>query len=56
VRNLPDGRVEAVFEGPDEDVEAMIAWCRRGPEWAEVHDVRVVEERPTGEGEFRVTG
>lgn len=30
VRNLRDGRVEAVFEGPDEAVEAMVAWCRVG--------------------------
>ncbi|MFA5860303.1 MAG: acylphosphatase [Candidatus Thermoplasmatota archaeon] len=31
VRNLRDGRVEAVFEGATEDVEAMVAWCRIGP-------------------------
>ncbi|MEA3199064.1 MAG: acylphosphatase [Thermoplasmata archaeon] len=30
VRNLRDGRVEAVFEGPADDVEAMVAWCRIG--------------------------
>ena len=31
VRNLPDGRVEAVFEGRKEDVEKMIEFCERGP-------------------------
>src|ERR1041385_5889444 len=31
VRNLPDGRVEAVFEGPAVEAEAMVDWCRRGP-------------------------
>ncbi len=31
VRNLRDGRVEAVFEGPGEAVDAMVAWCRVGP-------------------------
>lgn len=30
VRNLKDGRVEAVFEGPDATVEEMVAWCRIG--------------------------
>jgi acylphosphatase len=30
VRNLKDGRVEAVFEGPAEAVDAMVAWCRIG--------------------------
>ena len=30
VRNLRDGRVEAVFEGPAERVEEMVAWCRIG--------------------------
>ncbi|HEX9124075.1 MAG TPA: acylphosphatase [Actinomycetota bacterium] len=56
VRNLPDGRVEAAFEGPSRDVDAMIAWCRRGPDRAEVEDVEVTEELSTGEEGFRVSG
>lgn len=48
VRNMPDGRVEAVFEGPSEDVEAMVAWCRTGPEHARVDEVEVYEEPVTG--------
>jgi len=44
VRNLPDGRVEAVFEGDEEDVEAMVAWCRTGPPLASVDHVDIVEE------------
>jgi acylphosphatase len=48
VRNVPDGRVEAVFEGPSEDVEAMVAWCRTGPEHARVDEVQVSEEPVTG--------
>jgi acylphosphatase len=43
-----DGRVEAVFEGPPEDVEAMVAWCRIGPEHARVDEVEVREEPLTG--------
>jgi len=56
VRNLPDGRVEAAFEGPDEDVDAMVAWCHRGSEWSRVDAVEVSEEPLTGAGEFRVGG
>jgi acylphosphatase len=49
VRNLPDGRVEAVFEGEKKDVEEMIRFCWRGPPGAIVRDVEVVWERPTGD-------
>jgi len=49
VRNLPDGRVEAVFEGEKENVEAMIEFCRRGPPGAVVKNVEVIWENPTGE-------
>ena len=48
VRTRPDGRVEAVFEGPSEDVEAMVAWCRTGPEHARVDEVEIHEEPLTG--------
>jgi len=41
VRNLPDGRVEAVFQGPRPDVEASIEWCRTGPPSAKVFDIQV---------------
>lgn len=55
VRNLPDGRVEAVFEGPDPDVDALVAWCRIGPPHASVETVETVEEPLSGEDGFRVT-
>ncbi len=41
VRNLPDGRVQALFEGPQKDVEAVIAWCRVGPRFSYVDTVEV---------------
>ena len=44
VRNLPDGRVEAVFEGATEAVEAMIAFVTTGPPAARVDDVHVARE------------
>jgi len=54
VRNLADGRVEAVFEGAPSAVEAMIAWCRTGPPGAVVTGVEVREEPGGGEAGFRV--
>ncbi|MBS7615309.1 acylphosphatase [Candidatus Bathyarchaeota archaeon] len=55
VKNLRDGRVEAVFEGEKEAVEAMIDFCRHGPPGATVTGVDVLWEEPTGEFDrFRV--
>jgi acylphosphatase len=54
VRNLPDGRIEAVFEGPVEAVDALVAWYERGPAMAHVERVVVVDEEPLGETAFRV--
>jgi acylphosphatase len=55
VTNRADGAVEAVFEGPQEAVDAMIAFCREGPSRAQVEDVEVTEEQPEGSGGgFRV--
>jgi acylphosphatase len=54
VRNLSDGRVEAVFEGDPESVEAAVSWCRGGPAHAVVERVDVEEEPPEGLCRFRV--
>jgi acylphosphatase len=51
VRNLPDGRVEAVFEGEKEVVDALVEFCRKGPSRAVVKDVAVAWEPFTGEFE-----
>lgn len=48
VRNLRDGRVEAVFEGAPERVEEMIRWCHKGPPAAIVKDIAVEYETPEG--------
>ena len=46
VRNLDDGRVEAVFEGSSAAVEALVSWCREGPRHARVSAVDVAWEDP----------
>jgi len=51
VRNLPDGRVEAVFQGEKEMVEEMIKWCHKGPPLAEVENVEVEWKEPEEEFE-----
>ena len=54
VRNLGDGRVEAVFEGPAAEVARAVAWCEDGPPGAHVARVEVDREEPLGETTFRV--
>lgn len=54
VRNLPDGRVEAVFEGPAECVARVVRWCHTGPPWASVDAVVASDEPLAGERRFRV--
>jgi acylphosphatase len=56
VRNKKDGSVEAVFEGKDADVKAILAWCETGPPRASVSKVDVTWQEVTGEFEtFEVT-
>ena len=54
VRNRPDGDVEAVFEGPRQQVEQAVEWCRRGPPAARVDYCDVIWEEPRGEGPFTI--
>jgi acylphosphatase len=55
VRNLSDGQVEVLAEGGRDQVEALVAWCRRGPPSARVEALEVTWEPPTGEaGPFSV--
>jgi acylphosphatase len=49
VRNLDDGRVEAIFEGEEINVNKVIEWCHVGPPKAHVDNVRVKFEKYTGE-------
>jgi acylphosphatase len=54
VRNLPDLRVEAVFEGDEAGVARLVEWCRHGPPRAVVTSVEVIDEPVAGEDGFRV--
>ena len=49
VKNLPDGSVAGVFEGDEQDVEAMVQWCRRGPPSAQVTELIAQPEEYRGE-------
>lgn len=49
IRNLADGRIELVIEGPPEDVGEMVDWCRHGPPGATVTDVAMTQELAAGE-------
>lgn len=55
VRNLADGRVEAVFYGPRAACEAALAFVGRGPEGAHVTSVEHTWERASSSGDFEIT-
>ncbi|MGD0274885.1 MAG: acylphosphatase [Syntrophales bacterium] len=56
VRNLHDGRVEAIFEGQANAVDAMVEWCRTGPPIARVTGIEKSEEPYMGQfDDFRIT-
>lgn len=48
VRNLPDGRVEAIAEGSEDALEAWVAFCHVGPPAARVEHVEIQWEPPSG--------
>jgi acylphosphatase len=54
VRNLPDGRVEAVFEGPAEAVRHLVDWAHTGPRLAAVDAVAIQPEPAEGLSAFRI--
>ena len=57
VRNMYDGRVEAMFEGEEELVDKMLSWCYQGPPMAYVTNVEVFKKEYSGKfDDFTVTG
>jgi len=56
VRNMPDGRVEGLFEGDEPAIQALVEWCRSGPPAARVERVDVLAGEYSGEYEdFSIT-
>ncbi|MBW4663385.1 MAG: acylphosphatase [Chroococcus sp. CMT-3BRIN-NPC107] len=55
VRNLSDGRVEAVFEGNISDTKQMVDWCRQGNKMAVVEDIASKQETPEGIQGFEIS-
>lgn len=51
VKNLPDGQVEAIFEGDKEKVEKMVKWAEKGPDSARVDSFNVEWQEYRGEFE-----
>ncbi|MCG9968650.1 acylphosphatase [Pelotomaculum terephthalicicum JT] len=49
IKNMPDGRVEGIFEGGREGVDKMIDWCRQGPARAVVTGLEIKWEEPLGD-------
>ena len=49
VKNLQDGRVEAVLEGDIENISRLVEWSHGGPANARVEDVEIINEKFTGE-------
>jgi acylphosphatase len=49
VQNLPDNRVEAILEGNDSNVDAVIEWANFGPAGAVVDELKITEENYIGE-------
>jgi acylphosphatase len=54
IRNRADGSVEAVFEGENDAVDALVAWCHEGPDRARVDAVEVTEQPVEGAAGFWV--
>ncbi len=55
VKNLPDGRVEAVLEGNKQAITEMIKWCHQGPPASEVTEVKINYEKPQSYNKFEIT-
>jgi acylphosphatase len=54
VRDLSDGRIEAVIEGPRDEVYRVVGLCRAGPNGAKVDGVQVDREPPKNERTFKL--
>lgn len=57
VKNLYDGRVEALFEGNKETIDQMLSWCKQGPSMSYVTKIETHNKEYTGQyKDFSITG
>jgi len=49
VKNISDGRVEAVLEGEKDKIEELVNWAKKGPMFAKVDEIEVISEEYKGE-------
>ncbi len=55
VKNLPDGRVEALIYGDEEDVDELVSSMETGPSLAQVDEIEVSDhDRPPAEKDFQI--
>ncbi|MEZ0248672.1 MAG: acylphosphatase [Thermoproteus sp.] len=55
VRFLPDGAAEAVLEGEEKDVDAVLRWAYTGPQGTKVREVEIIREPYTGQyNDFKI--
>lgn len=54
VRNLRDGRVEAVFEGDEDKISIAIERCKEGPPYAKVDNIEISWSEPEGLVDFEI--
>jgi len=46
IKNLPDGRVEIVAKGNEEDIKRFLEWCKKGPVLVNVKDIEFIDDNP----------
>jgi len=49
VKNLSNGKVEAVFEGKEENINEILKFCKKGPQGAKIKDIEIREEKVSNE-------
>jgi len=52
VKNLPEGQVEAFFEGKKQDIEEILFWCHQGPDKAQVDKIEIKTKLQTISRQF----
>jgi acylphosphatase len=54
IKNNPDGTVEAVFEGDEDNINKMVELCKRGPERARVDKIDIKDIEIKNYQDFRI--